>query len=88
MMNTNVAAHIINKNAEARAKAKAEDRSFCGTSDEMATIIASDYATVYDYEFDMAKSDYSDCHKEIYGSRPYREFNSLEEVQKALQTFY
>ena len=85
---TNVEAHINRKAAEARARAEKQGYVAFTVSEEHAKVLAARYATVYDYEFEMACADYSDIYKDVYGVRPrHKNFETLEEVTTALQNF-
>jgi len=79
-----VLGHIRQKNAARNAQAKAEGWTFWTLLSES---LAEEYSTVYELELSLAKSAYSDAHKEVYGFRPgwdeLRDLN-LEEAEELL----
>jgi len=79
-----VLGHIQRKNDERNALAKAEGWEWWTS---IAETLAGDYDNVYQLEWDLMSSSYSDIHKEIYGVRPrgYSKDMTLSELSNELE---
>jgi hypothetical protein len=79
-----VLGHIRRKNDERNALAKAEGWEWWTS---IAETLADDYDNVYQLEWDLMSSSYSDIHKEIYGVRPrgYSNDMTLAELSDELE---
>ena len=84
--NTDVVAHIERIAQRIHDEMEEKGFTFYGVP---STIGAERYANVYEYEFTMACSDYSDTYKEAHGFRPRLNYENytlsqIEAMTKAL----